>query len=250
MRLTEGRTRIIIEGVKPAIDGGRFPIKRTVGERVEVEADIFVDGHDSLSGLLLYRPETESQWHEVTLAPAGNDRWRGRFTVSQIGRYRFTLQAWVDHFQTWRAGLMKKAEAGQNVSIDLLVGATMIDEAYQRVTGDDAVRLQKWAATLRTTEELGTSAAAQLALDEELAKLMARHPDRRFAASYEKELPVIVDREKARFSAWYEIFPRSCAVASGHHGTFEDCEARLPYIAKMGFDVLYLPPIHHDSPGR
>ena len=240
----EGRKRVIIEGLKPEVDGGRFPIKRTVGETVEVEVDMFVDGHDLLSGLLLYRPETAAQWQTVPLEPLVNDRWQGAFTVSQLGCYRYTVQAWVDHFKTWHVGLAKKIEAGQDVTVDLLIGAAMIEEARQRASSEDATRLQEWGRTLRTVRTLGTSATAQLALDPELGTVMARYPDTRFATTYSKELGVVVDREKARFSSWYELFPRSCASEPGQHGTFKDCEARLPYVAEMGFDVLYLPPIH------
>jgi starch synthase (maltosyl-transferring) len=207
-----------------------------------VEADIFTDGHDLLCGRLLYRAESAAQWQEVPLVPLVNDRWRGKFTVSRLGRYRYTLQAWVDHFATWRAGLQKKVEADQDVTVDLLIGAKLVDEAGQRATGEAARRLQEWGHALRTTRV--QDIAATLALDAELAGLMARYPDRQFATMYTKELAVVVDRDKARFSTWYEMFPRSCAVDSGRHGTFKDCEARLPAIAQMGFDVLYLPPIH------
>jgi starch synthase (maltosyl-transferring) len=244
MKGCKDRRRVVIEGVKPEIDGGRFPIKRVIGEHVEVEADIFADGHDSLAGVLLYRTELESEWREVPLEPVTNDRWWGTFTVSQLGRYCYTLQAWVDYFTTWRTALMKKMEAGQDVTTDLLVGAMLVDQARQRAPGQDAAQLLQWAHVLRTTQESGHSAATQPALDTTLAELMANYPDKRFATVYEKELTVVVDRTKARFSTWYEMFPRSCAPESGRHGTFKDCEARLPYIAELGFDVLYLPPIH------
>jgi starch synthase (maltosyl-transferring) len=244
MESVKSSQRVIIEGVQPEIDAGRFPIKRTVGETVVVEADIFADGHDRLAARLLYRAEQETQWHEVPLEYLVNDRWRGAFVVSQLGPYRYTLQAWVDHFTTWRHGLEKKVEAGQEVSIDLLVGARLIDQASQRASGEDATQLKEWAGIVRTSQQLRSRAAVHLALDAELARLMARYPDRRFATTYAKELSVVVDVERARFSTWYEMFPRSWATEPGRHGTFKDCEAHLPYIANMGFDVLYLPPIH------
>lgn len=244
MNSPNNRLRVMIEGVKPEIDGGKFPIKRVIGESVEVEADIFVDGHDDLSGVLLYRHEADSQWQEVALEPLVNDRWRSTFMVSQLGHYHYRLQAWVDHFQTWRAGLLKKIEAGQTAAVDLLIGAMLVEEASQRAAGNDATDLRERANTLRMTQERDVLAAAQLAVAVDLDSLMRRYPDQKHATLYDKGLTVVVDPVKARFSTWYELFPRSCASQAGHHGTLQDCESRLPYIAEMGFDVLYLPPIH------
>jgi starch synthase (maltosyl-transferring) len=240
-----GRKRVIIEGIQPAIDAGRFPIKRTIGEQVVVEADIFTDGHDLLSAVLCYRWAREPVWTEVSMAPLGNDRWQGRFSVSQLGRYSYSIQAWVDHFATWYEALHKRVEAEQEVQVELLIGAEIIEAASQRATGTDAAELQERARRLRMPLESGSLAQARLVLeDETLRRLMALYPDRRFATTSPGEFAVVVDPDKARFSTWYEMFPRSCAAVPGQHGTFKDCEARLPYLARMGFDVLYLPPIH------
>jgi len=162
--------------------------------------------------------------------------------VGELGRYSYTIQAWVNRFKSWRRDLAKKVEASQDVSVDLLVGAQLIKEASKRASGDDANRLHEWASTLNTAQE--PSEKIQIALDEDLAGLITKHPDRRFATTYGKELTVVVDRKKARFSTWYEMFPRSSVPEAGQHGTFKDCETQLPSIAAMGFDVLYLPPIH------
>jgi len=243
MKDREGRWRTVIEEVKPEIDGGRFAIKRTVSEEVVVEADIFTDGHDALSAVLLYRRESQPQWTKVPMEFLVNDRWRGSFQVTELGRYRYTLIAWADHFKTWRRDLAKKAEAGEDVLVDLLVGARLIEEAGRRASKEEGQILRKWAEDLRADAE-PQSARIRLALSAEVAALMEKHPDSRFATTYEKELAVVVDREKARFSSWYEMFPRSCVSEPGRHGTLKDCEARLPYIASMGFDVLYFPPIH------
>jgi starch synthase (maltosyl-transferring) len=148
MRCEDGRTRVVIEGVKPEIDGGRFPIKRTVGEKVVVEADVFADGHEALSCVLLHRKEGAPQWTEVPMELLVNDRWRGEFTVSELGRYRYTLQAWVDRFQSWQKDLQKKVDAGQDVSVELQVGAGLIREARGRASGDDSKRLESAAGTL------------------------------------------------------------------------------------------------------
>jgi starch synthase (maltosyl-transferring) len=238
-----GRERVIIGGVQPEIDAGRFPIKRTLGEAVLVEADIFADGHDLLSAVVRYRRTDTTDWREEPMVPLGNDRWRGGFTVAQLGRYVYTLQAWVDTFGTWYAALRKRVAAGQDVAVELLVGAALIEAANQRASGAEAARLQEWAQRLRTSQAAG--ATAQLILnDPTILQLMAAYPDRDGATTYASELPVVVERDKARFSTWYEMFPRSCAPVPGQHGTLADCEARLPYIAQMGFDVLYLPPLH------
>jgi starch synthase (maltosyl-transferring) len=242
MEIADGRNRIIIEGVKPEIDGGRFPIKRTIGEKVVVEADIFTDSHDAISCILLYRKDEVSDWEEYPMHFLVNDRWRGEFTVTELGHYRYTVQAWVDHFKSWRQGLMKKFDAGQDISVDLLTGADLVEDPSRRAAGSDRKKLKELASSLGSGTE--PSERISVALGEELAELMAKYPDKELTTTYDRELVVAVDRQKARFSAWYEMFPRSCAPEPGRHGTFKDSEARLSYVASMGFDVLYFPPIH------
>jgi starch synthase (maltosyl-transferring) len=236
----EGRRRVVIEGVSPEINEGRFPAKRVVGEKVTVEADIFADGHDALAAVLRYRHESASDWIEVPLAPLVNDRWRGEFTVTALGRYLFTLEGWVDHFETWRRQFAKRVEAGQDVAVELEVAARMVGAAALRTDGNaaDAEQLQLFAKALRLKRGAGAAAG-----DEKLAELMHRYADRTLGVGYQREVPVLVEPEKARFSTWYELFPRS-AGDPGKHGTFRDVERRLPEISSLGFDVLYLPPIH------
>jgi starch synthase (maltosyl-transferring) len=238
--LTEPRIRAVIEGVKPEIDCGRFPIKRVVGDRVIVEADIFTDGHDALSARLLFRAQGDADWREAPMEPLVNDRWRGAFNIMALTGYFYTLEAWVDRFKSWRDGLSKKAAAKQEVGLELIEGAELIAQAAKRAHGSDAETLRTYAAALRAKE----AGAVQKALQEELAALMSKHAERRWAARYDKELRIVVDRQMAEFSSWYEIFPRSCADQPGKHGTLKDCAARLPNIAELGFSVLYLPPIH------
>ena len=239
----EGRRRVIIEGVTPEIDGGDFPIKRVRGEQVIVEADAFGDGHDLLHCILLYRRQGVTEWTEVAMEALGNDRWRGSFIVPEIGGYRYTIMAWIDRFATWSRDLAKKVEAEQDVTVDLLSGAELVEQASKRASGGAVEQLRAWASTLRE-EDRGVPERVQLALTDALAAMMRTHADRSLATTYGKELSVVVDRERARFSTWYEMFPRSCATEPGRHGTFKDCEARLPYVAALGFDVLYLPPVH------
>ena len=232
------RRRVAIESVSPEVDAGRFPSKRTVGDRVAVEADIFADGHDALSCVIRYRHESSTGWQEAPMTPLENDRWRGEFTVSQLGRYLYTVQGWVDPFETWSRQFAKRLQAGQDVKLELEAAARMVEATARRATGDDAARLLADAESLRQ----GIGGAASV-LSGDLGELMDRHADRSLSTSYPRELEVLVDPKVARFSTWYELFPRS-AGEPGRHGTFADVERRLPYIAGMGFDVLYLPPIH------
>jgi starch synthase (maltosyl-transferring) len=241
-QLAEGRKRVVIEGVTPEIDGGRFAVKRVVGDRLRVEADIVADGHEVLSAALVYRHEADPDRREVSMAPLVNDRWWGEFTVTRLGRYVYAVLAWVDHFRTWQQLLQKKADAGQPVAVELLMGADLIAAAQKRVRGGAARQLRDWAERLRREED--EASRVQAALSPEVTALMQRYPDRRLATHYDQNLQVVVDPVKARFSTWYEMFPRSCSQVPGLHGTFKDCEARLAYVASMGFDVLYLPPIH------
>lgn len=237
----DGRKRIIIEGISPEVDGGRFPIKRTVGEIVVIEVDAFTDGHDALYCVLQYRKAGETAWQEAPMLALVNDRWRGEFKVTELGRYEYTVLAWVDHFKSWRHDLGRWVQA-EDISLSLRIGAELVGKAGQRVAGMEGHWLTARAAELVGSQSL--EQRRQLGLDEELAQKMFRCADRTLALSYGKELGVIVDDVRARFSTWYEMFPRSCSPVPGKHGTFKDCEAWLPRLAAMGFDVLYFPPIH------
>jgi len=238
---SDGRMRAVIEQITPAVDCGRFAVKRIAGDEVVVEADCFADGHDSLSCLLLWKREGEPAWHEAPMAQIGNDRWRGSFAAMSVGRYRYTVTAWVDHFLSWRHDFAGRVE-GEDLRVAAQVGAGLIEDAAGRAKGEGRKMLKRWADRLRAAYD--PTALKALGLNEELAAVARRYPDRRLATTCPVEYPLVVDRERARFSAWYEMFPRSASRVPGRHGTFRDCEAHLPDIAKMGFDVLYLPPIH------
>jgi starch synthase (maltosyl-transferring) len=237
----DGRKRVVIESVQPEIDGGRFAIKRILGDSVEVEADIFADGHDHVAARLLFRFQEIPGWTAVPLRALGNDRWRAEFPVTRVGVYLYTVAGWIDHFDTWSSDLEKRIAAGQDIHVDLLNGAQLVEQAAERAPRDDASDLRRWATQLRAED---SEKAQAVALDPALAAMMALYLDPAMETRYEHELRVTVDREKARYSAWYEMFPRSTAAEAGKHGTFRDCEARLDYVARLGFDVLYLPPIH------
>jgi len=238
----QARQRVVIERIEPLIDCGRFPVKRIVGDAVSVEADIFADGHDAVQAVLK-RWEPTGDVAELPMQLVENDRWRARFEVTQVGRYRFRLEAWVDHFETWLRALRKKVEAGQDVTADLKVGAQLVEQAAHRVPPPDGDTLVRWAMALKGAGRGESEAPIDLALGDRLRETMQAYSDRRFS-SVSKTAEVAVDPERARSSAWYEMFPRSCSCEPGKHGTLRDCAERLPYVASMGFDVLYLPPIH------
>ena len=248
----DGRRRVAVEAVSPEVEAGRFPAKRSLGEKVAIEADVFADGHDAVACVIRYRHQADSAWTEVPMLALGNDRWRGEIIVSQLGRYLYTVQGWVDRFQTWRLQLAKRIAAGQDVAMELKVGAQLVEAAAKRAQGADADLLRKHAAALGSAAVPGHAplpgplprgGEGASAVSVELVQLMDRYPDRSEAVTYSRELDMLVDPQRARFSAWYELFPRS-AGEPGRHGTFRDVEKRLPYIAGMGFDVLYMPPIH------
>lgn len=234
--------RPVISLVKPEIDAGRYPVKRVTGEVVAVEATVFTDGHDHLAVELLHRPATAAAWTVVPMAPhpKGRNRWLASFTVGKPGRHAYTIRAWVDHFDTWRSGLSKKHEAGQDVKVELLEGAELARAAAKRARGRDRVALSRLASELAGT----SPRRLRLALSPEFQSLLRAYPDRSLAVTYGHELEVVVDPLKARFSTWYEFFPRSCSAVTGRHGTLRDAERMIPYVAGMGFDVIYLPPIH------
>jgi starch synthase (maltosyl-transferring) len=236
----EGRTRVIIENVTPRVDDGAFPIKRILGDTVVVEADVFTDGHDAISCALLYKKEGDSKWTEAPMEALVNDRWRSSFKVQELGRYLYTVSAWIDRFKTWSHALAKRVEANQDVTIDLIIGAEMIAAAGKHASPQEAGWHELYAESVQAGGPDGVARAASA----ELAGLMQRNAERLFASTCEQEFGVLVERERARFGAWYEMFPRSTSPVPGRHGTFKDLEARLPYVAAMNFDVLYLPPIH------
>ena len=238
--------RVIIERVWPEIDGGRFPIKRTVGEQITVSADIFGDGHDLLAGVVRFHHRAVGRvlsdppdWHETPLIARDNDRWEGTFTVTQLGEYEYTVEAWVDRFGSWLKGLVAKTDAGQDVSSELLEGADLVQQAALR---NPDLRLLDVADFLRS--DAPQVARIWTAKDPSLRALMDARPDRSASTVYERALVCRVDSVRARFSAWYEMFPRSVTPDPTRSGTFREAESRLADIAAMGFDIVYLPPVH------
>lgn len=232
---------VAIERIAPLVDGGRFPIKRIVGESVAIEADVFRDGHDAIAARIVYRFPGEEGWNETALRYDDNDRFRGALALTRLGTYRCAIEAWPDAFATWRRDTAAKRAAGTAIDLDLREGRALIEAALARARADDATAIGGALAELDACADV--DARADRLLGEELAALVTRAPDRS-QATRSAVFGIDVDRERARFSAWYEFFPRSQGASAGRHGTLADAGRRLPAIAAMGFDVVYLPPIH------
>jgi starch synthase (maltosyl-transferring) len=230
--------RVVIEDVWPEVDGGRHPVKRVVGDIVEVWADIFCDGHEVLTACICWREARGRKWQEAPMEFVDNDRWRGTFTVDRNTRYVYTIEAWRDRFATWREDFLKKRDAGQDIALELLEGRELVHAA-----AGHAPRV--FSAAVKALDAAGDDAQLEsLLLDPVLLERMRASGPRANATRYRHELELVVDRPAARFSAWYEMFPRSASNDAHRHGTFDDMIARLPYVRELGFDVLYLPPIH------
>jgi starch synthase (maltosyl-transferring) len=234
--------RVVIENVVPEIDGGRFPVKRVAGETLHVEADVFCDGHEVIDAVVAYRRPGEKHWSEIAMQLLANDRWAGSFSLTEIGRWTYTIVAWRDLFATWRQDLAKKHDAGQRVSLELIEGRELIERYAEAAKGEVAELLRKLVEKLKNTEDEGLLLG--VLENTETAALMRRAALRTSASRYERELEVIVDRPLAACAAWYELMPRSQSGDPLRHGTFDDVIARLPYVRDLGFDVLYFPPVH------
>ncbi|MGB3181997.1 MAG: alpha-1,4-glucan--maltose-1-phosphate maltosyltransferase [Cyclobacteriaceae bacterium] len=235
-----GTRRVIIENVRPEINQGRFPAKRAVGEKLTVTADIFSDGHDVVNAALMIRKKGDKDWERHPMSHIENDLWKGTAGVSDTGWYEYTIRAWVDHFLTWQNGFRKKHYAGQQMNVELLIGAELLENAAKRAGRSLATRLRKFANSLKQTDD---TAAIDTALSDEIRYAMDEVPAEHIS-EYPKILDLEVEPKKSLFSTWYEFFPRSASSEPGKHGTFKDCERLLPRVAEMGFDVLYFPPIH------
>jgi starch synthase (maltosyl-transferring) len=239
---------IVIEGVTPQIDGGRYRAKTVVGEPFPVEADIFRDGTDLLRAVIRYRGPSDSKWLEVPMDSVVNDRWEGSFVPTELGFYRYTIEAWTDRYATWRRDLIKKVEAGQDVTLELEEGAQLLEDRLKPIPAKLRSTVKSAIEAIRGPAPNETEGAVDdlrliAALDENLLEVLERYPTRAGATTFRPVLEVKVDRERARSGAWYELFPRSTGTER-KHGTFKTAIKKLPSIAAVGFDVVYLPPIH------
>ena len=274
MKPSHGRSRVVIEEITPQVDGGRHPVIRVLGDAVAVTAAIFADGHDHVAARLLYRRGSEKKWRFAPMTAGVNDFWSGSFKVDKLGPWQFAIQGWIDHFDTWLSDLQKRLaaqsdpllvaqltatslEAGsrletkenatpsaaQDVQLALRTGAILLKQGSSRAKGSDAKRLLEASKSLQSLADHNLP-YYDFPLDEDIPAVMAKYPDLSLATQSEPELTIWVDRQRAQFSAWYELFPRSASAVPGQHGTFADVERQLPEIAAMGFDIVYLPPIH------
>lgn len=234
--MQKGRKRVVITNISPQVNNGQYTPRWVVDDPIRITADIFCDGHDELAASIFIKHQGERQWKEFAMKPIGNDRWEVSLELTKEGLYQFKLSAWVDHFTTWKKGLLKKADAGQDIAVEKEIGALMIKAAAANRKDKDAL--------LEKLEQLNEASAAAIAEDEKLATLMRRNRDKELDVNSDQVYNLEAERKKAAFSSWYELFPRSASEEPGSHGTFADVKKLLPRIAEMGFDVLYLPPVH------
>ncbi len=238
-------TPVVIECVEPELDSGRYPVKRVVGDTFEVRADILKDGHDLLAARIRYSGPASAEWHFVPMYYDQNaDQWVGGFRVDRAGRWTYTVESWTDRFGTWRSELQKKIGAGQDVSSELLEGAELIDSAARRARFGDARNELRAAALIIRDARISGAERVAAALDAGLRTLLDDNYSPPDLTCYARELELWVDRERAAFASWYELFPRSQTTDPERHGTFLSTAFALPRIAELGFDVVYLPPIH------
>ncbi|CAN5704709.1 alpha-1,4-glucan--maltose-1-phosphate maltosyltransferase [soil metagenome] len=234
---------VLVENVTPAIDGGRYPVKREVGDVLTVSADIFREGHDKIAAVVKYRRWNDDDWREAEMRFVDNDRWEGSFVLTENTRYQFTVEAYPDDFETWRDEITKKLAAGLDIRLELQEGMLLLEDVLRRAERDDA------AAMVSKAMEQSLSATTQarsleFLLDPAAVDVAQRHRSRVAAVEFEPYRSVIVDRVRARFAAWYSMFPRSAGTHQRTSATFKDVEKHLPRLRDMGFDVLYFTPIH------
>lgn len=233
--------RVVIDYVAPQINCGQFYIKRVISEIIDVQAHILVDGHDVIAASVRYKHEKEKIWKETRMQLVINDEWSASFQVSKQGFYDYKVQGWVDYALNWQHGIVRKIDDNQHVKSELLEGITLLEPLLKRASKEEKEYVQKLIEAFR--DENQYDLAIHEAISSELHDLFYKYPSKELVGE-SKTLQVYVDRKKARFSTWYEFFPRSSSEEEGKHGTFNDCHRLLPRIAEMGFDTLYFPPIH------
>lgn len=236
--------RVVIDAVLPEVDSGRYPAKTTVGEEFTVTAHAYADGHDLVQATLLYRRSGEGAWERTPMEALGNDEWRASFRADRLGPHEYTVAAWIDHYGSWLADLEKRVQAGWDVALELAEGAHLLRAASARTDDRERTVALLTAATWLEDSDLSVERRLEVARDPEVHTAATEGRDRDGDTSYWRALPLWVDRERARFGAWYEMFPRSVTPDRERSGTFREAAARFPDIAAMGFDVLYLPPVH------
>jgi starch synthase (maltosyl-transferring) len=237
----EGKKRVIITNISPKVEDGKYPVKAVLGEEIKFSASIFGDGHDVIAASVFVKHLTAEKPTEIKLKAINNDCWEASFICSQLGVYEFYIEGWEDHFSNWKNGLKKKYDAGQDINVELQMGTALFSDAFAEI-GGQYPKLQKWIAQFEETDQQHSKVEMVLAND--IAEIMYNYRPQALITKYPFVYTIEVERKKAAFSTWYELFPRSTSPVPGKHGTFKDVMNVLPRIAKMGFDVLYFPPIH------
>jgi len=237
----QNQKRVVIDRVSPQLNGGKFHIKRVVGQIVQVSADVLADGHDLIEASILYKHEKGSRWKEMRMHPTHNDEWIGSFTLLKQGFYSYKVQGWVDYALNWQHGILRKIEDHQKVNSELLEGITYLQGIRSKATATEKIYLKSLEDIFG--DEKRYDVAIEEAKSNKLKNIFKKYP-KKFLANSSASYSIYVDRIKAEFSTWYEFFPRSSSTKMNSHGTFKNCENLLPRVAKMGFDTLYFPPIH------
>ena len=238
----KGQQRVVIENVSPQLEAGRFSVKAFVGDVTKVEADIFLDGHDFISSNLLYKFSKDKEWISVPMTFTKNDRYEAYFIVSENGFYSYTIESWVNHATSWEHEIGMKIKGGQHVNVELMVGANILETMVKIAKKEDKPELKSYAKLFRESKHYDE--AVTFSSSPQMHQWIHQYPDKQFVTTH-KELKIWVDRERAAFSSWYSMFPRSASIEHNTHGTFQDVEANvLPRMKSLGFDVLYIPPIH------
>ncbi len=242
MSTLDGRKRVVISNARPQVEEGRFAARRAIGESVTFSADIIADGHDGVAASVIFRHDSSPLWQDLPMTHAGNDHWQARWVPDREGMYEYRFTGWTDHFTTWKKGLVKKFDANQDISVELRIGIEILKEAAGLADSDYQLAFPRWIAALEQTAD--PEEAIDLALSDALQEAMSkiRYTDR--ISVFDVTFRLEVERKKAGYSTWYELFPRSASESPGSHGTFRDVIRLLPKVAKMGFDTLYFPPIH------
>lgn len=239
--IQQGKQRVVITNVSPNIEGGAYNAKGAVGEQFLISADIFGDGHDEVAASVFIRSQDTADWQEIPMKFLVNDQWEAYFLPVSTGYYEYRIEAWVDHFTTWSKGLEKKHSAGQDITVELQIGADLLESAA-KTAKEDKEYLAKWAKRFKNTSDIADNFLE--ATGAQLAKVMFKYRELELVTTYNVTSKIEIERKKAAFSTWYELFPRSASPNPGQHGTFKDVIRLLPRVAKMGFDVLYFPPVH------
>lgn len=232
-----GLNRVIITNIYPQIDCGRFPIKRILGDKITIEVDIFADGHDEITAFMFYKHIRDYKFTKIPIYYLDNDRWRVEFIAKKLGIYQYYIHAYIDNFKTLRKKIIDKKSFQQDISLEIKEAQRLIESALDYYFKIQSKNEYHYLSTIKD------KSISEWIADSQLIQVMSQCVDERLISECVMQ-KIIVERPLANFSAWYELFPRSLGKDKETHGTFNDVINHLPYIKNMGFDIIYLPPIH------